>query len=1292
VSQLITAGADPTQSDFHDNNAVDLAVQQRPPRCLAVFVANLHSDLLQIADAKGVTALIKAIQKGNIEAVSMLLNSNVEVNVKTGSYGWTPVHWACHADQSDILSLLIRSGADVNVIDVEQKTAGHIAAISQNPDCIKVLIKQCGIETVQVADQQGVTPLMYSCGMGNDQHVKALLKKKVDVSAVDIDGQSALHWCKENQHGRCVDLLCKRHPEILNQPDAHSQTALHHAAIAGNAIICIALCQQSGIQMDCLDNEQHTPVHWASVSGHIDVLMCLAEYGANMSSPDVNGAHPLHYAVQLCSTAVSGGEMNEDMMVRGMECIRVLLDKGCHIDVRDNEERTPLMWAVAADGMSNVCLLLAQHGADVNAHDSLGMTPLHVAVNTFHPTECVTLVSELGADVNAVDHNGHSPLFIAVSQNAVDMVSFLLQSGATPDKQDKDKMSVAHIASSLGYLDCLDLIHSHIGHIDLKNEKGARPLHEASGNGHIDCVEFLLKAGCSVDSSDNDGATSLHFAAARNHVEVCSLLISAKADVNSLVTTDQGVVLTPLDFAEASCAFDAIREIQSAGGVFGRQLDRMDAIKQEKGIKVVGAVDMKPEEKPEGKEQVNETDMTVEGHMGETEIQKFEAVLDSIQEADEESHKPGVKQEEIMKQMLTDVKEDDAASKQPDGKKSLTVTKTANKESLKEEMAENETDSKEEVEAPDGNLDNAEIRDHKESEENEQLETWKLDQGERKEEEKTIIKEDMEMKPPCDTVQEDKQKAEPLMEKATVALAEETKIFPAVEETRDRDYKSTRKPDNDQMTEEKEETTVKVVRQMEITPSLDETVDDKLLSRKDKDKADDMKTPVLNQQPDQTDSAPEEQAAIPGSEAGQLSSHLAAPPPTPPTPSKKRRNWLFKSSTTSPQEQQQTDSPTLKRSFNIRQSSKSDSPSKATGVENPIAYACAYGALISGTVGGTTPQQYIVQQLVTTLPQLRNVTDEKVDNTSVKSDLATVKEEIIVDETDAGIPTESSPVKEKGVEESQAVASPIVVPLSLSDTSESVARKEAVNLELAREAELQENKQMQAMENNLPFGNELKQDLTDAEAARLAVPTADNSALKQETPRPEIDVLGESNTLDVKEMTKSEIPPGDSNLMQLQEQSLMVEQEHLATQSRPTAIEIRKYLESANKPIQQVESDADKTTSPISPQPDRSVSEKSLGSLIDAVAMQVDERLATMLHTGEQVEADEEQEEQRKRNLLSDEEKRLIESLKQDQERPTSAAACAIKELARVRTLHISIQLTGLVQLTVCFVGTCVTV
>ena len=84
--------------------------------------------------------------------------------------------------------------------------------------------------------------------------------------AVDLDGQTALHWCKENQHSRCVDLLCKQYPEILNKRDAQFQMPLHHAATAGNSVVCMALCQQQGIQLDCMDNDQHTPAHWATGS------------------------------------------------------------------------------------------------------------------------------------------------------------------------------------------------------------------------------------------------------------------------------------------------------------------------------------------------------------------------------------------------------------------------------------------------------------------------------------------------------------------------------------------------------------------------------------------------------------------------------------------------------------------------------------------------------------------------------------------------------------------------------------------------------------------------------------------------------------------------------------------------------------------------------------------------------------------------------------------------------------------------------------------------------------------
>ena len=80
------------------------------------------------------------------------------------------------------------------------------------------------------------------------------------------------------------------------------------------------------------------------VGCHVDIVYCLAEGGANLSTPDVNGAYPLHYTAQLC-----GGE-NDDISTRALECLTILLEKGADPDVRDPEGRTPLMWAANTAG------------------------------------------------------------------------------------------------------------------------------------------------------------------------------------------------------------------------------------------------------------------------------------------------------------------------------------------------------------------------------------------------------------------------------------------------------------------------------------------------------------------------------------------------------------------------------------------------------------------------------------------------------------------------------------------------------------------------------------------------------------------------------------------------------------------------------------------------------------------------------------------------------------------------------------------------------------------------------
>jgi hypothetical protein len=61
---------------------------------------------------------------------------------------------------------------------------------------------------------------------------------------------------------------------------------------------------QAGADVDALDNEDHSAVHWAVVCGQARILEVLSAAGAAVDLPDCHGAHPVHYAVQGCAPAL----------------------------------------------------------------------------------------------------------------------------------------------------------------------------------------------------------------------------------------------------------------------------------------------------------------------------------------------------------------------------------------------------------------------------------------------------------------------------------------------------------------------------------------------------------------------------------------------------------------------------------------------------------------------------------------------------------------------------------------------------------------------------------------------------------------------------------------------------------------------------------------------------------------------------------------------------------------------------------------------------------------------------
>jgi ankyrin repeat domain-containing protein 50 len=114
--------------------------------------------------------------------------------------------------------------------------------------------------------------------------------------------------------------------------------------------------------------------------------------------------------------------------------VRLLLDKGAAVDVKDNMYgRTPLSWA-AGRGHEAVVRLLLDKGAAVDAKDTKNrQTPLSCAAGRGHEA-VVRLLLDKGATVDAKDtQHGQTPLSWAAKGGHEAVVRLLLDKGAAVD-------------------------------------------------------------------------------------------------------------------------------------------------------------------------------------------------------------------------------------------------------------------------------------------------------------------------------------------------------------------------------------------------------------------------------------------------------------------------------------------------------------------------------------------------------------------------------------------------------------------------------------------------------------------------------------------------------------------------------------------------------------------------------------------------------------------------------------------------------------------------------------------
>jgi ankyrin repeat protein len=133
-----------------------------------------------------------AVAYNRLPIISLLMQTkSFDVDAVDGS-GWTPLMMAASLkDGDDMVDLLLKKSADVNIKNNNGQTALHFTASKNNIDVARKLV--AAKATARVKDKRGQLALHRAAAIGSIPMLKILLEAKSPLNATDVDGNTALH-------------------------------------------------------------------------------------------------------------------------------------------------------------------------------------------------------------------------------------------------------------------------------------------------------------------------------------------------------------------------------------------------------------------------------------------------------------------------------------------------------------------------------------------------------------------------------------------------------------------------------------------------------------------------------------------------------------------------------------------------------------------------------------------------------------------------------------------------------------------------------------------------------------------------------------------------------------------------------------------------------------------------------------------------------------------------------------------------------------------------------------------
>ncbi len=275
----------------------------------------------------GLTLLEMALERGNPEAVELLLSSGADLSSAAGgrnlsgalnnlplleillrhgvepdaldANGMASIHYAVEMQNTNVLAVLLEAGADANVRDTFDQTPLLLAVMADRLSMAETLIEH-GADP-NPGDRRGDTALHKAVRRRNIQTVRLLLENGADPKTFNFNNMAPIHIAALNGQNELVELFLEQ-PDRVNLRNADDRTPFDHA-LRGHRYETARLLLRNGADIDRVMANGYTALHLMAIAKDDEAAEFLVEEGADVHIADSEGetVHGLMREKQLQS-------------------------------------------------------------------------------------------------------------------------------------------------------------------------------------------------------------------------------------------------------------------------------------------------------------------------------------------------------------------------------------------------------------------------------------------------------------------------------------------------------------------------------------------------------------------------------------------------------------------------------------------------------------------------------------------------------------------------------------------------------------------------------------------------------------------------------------------------------------------------------------------------------------------------------------------------------------------------------------------------------------------------------